>query len=365
MRLGSVLSEAMRNIAAGTSRAFLLFLAVMLSGGLLGGYEAMTVMALEQEAATRIHADADVKSVVGGQVDGVTCDRLTEVEAGPSASGAMRAGPQVVPKSTPGRDIASYEVTSGMLALVIAGEDDPTLAADAGGVWVSNVVANDFGLTVGSRFETEQGTNTVAGVFDWPNDGRDTRFAYAVLTPVSADDGRAFEECWAKQWPVSDETDGLLYSTVIITEQGAQSTSVGVTQVNKGFDSRYDATGGYLARMTRWMPLIALAVGLLLGAVSVRRRRLEYAGALHSGQTKGAQLFGIAVETVLWSGLATAASCSLLAAVCVRLAASDPLMVLAAAIRTPLALFAGTVCAALASGLLIRESQLFRYFKNR
>ena len=365
MRLGSVLSEAMRNIAAGTSRAFLLFLAVMLSGGLLGGYEAMTVMALEQEAATRIHADADVKSVVGGQVDGVTCDRLTEVEAGPSASGAMRAGPQVVPKSTPGRDIASYEVTPGMLALVIAGEDDPTLAADAGGVWVSNVMANDFGLTVGSRFETEQGTSTVSGVFDWPNDGRDTRFAYAVLTPVSADDGRTFEECWAKQWPVSDETDGLLYSTVIITEQGAQSTSVGVTQVNKGFDSRYDATGGYLARMTRWMPLIALAVGLLLGAVSVRRRRLEYAGALHSGQGKGAQLFGIAVETVIWSGLATAASCSLLAAVCVRLAASDPLMVLASAVRTPLALFAGTVCAALASGLLIRESQLFRYFKNR
>ncbi|MBM6687134.1 hypothetical protein H9X89_16415, partial [Faecalicatena contorta] len=47
MRLGSVLSEAMRNIAAGTSRAFLLFLAVLLFGGLLGGYEAMTVMALE------------------------------------------------------------------------------------------------------------------------------------------------------------------------------------------------------------------------------------------------------------------------------------------------------------------------------
>ena len=365
MRLGSVLSEAMRNIAAGTSRAFLLFLAVLLSGGLLGGYEAMTVMALEQEAATRIHADADVKSVVGGSVDGVTCDRLTEVDGGPSASGAMRAGPQIVPKSTPGRDIASYEVTSGMLALVIAGEGDPTLAADAGGVWMSSVMADDFGLTVGSRFETEQGTSTVAGVFDWPNDGRDTRFAYAVLAPVSADDGRTFEECWAKQWPVSDETDGLLYSTVIITEQGAQSTSVGVTQVNKGFDSRYDATGGYLARMTRWMPLIALAVGLLLGAVSVRRRRLEYAGALHSGQGKGAQLFGIAVETVLWSGLATAASCSLLAAVCVRLAASDPLMVLGTAIRTPLALFAGTVCAALASGLLIRESQLFRYFKNR
>ena len=161
------------------------------------------------------------------------------------------------------------------------------------------------------------------------------------------------------------EDSSAAYSTVIVTERGAQSTSVGVTQVNKGFDSRYDATSGYLTRMTRWMPLIALAVGLLLGVMSVRRRRLEYAGALHSGQSKGAQLFGIAVETTVWAGLATAASCSLLAAACVRLAASDPLTVLGAAIRTPLALLAGTVCAALASGLLIRESQLFRYFKNR
>ena len=50
MRLGSVLSEALRNIGSGVSRAFAMFLAVLLSGTLLGGYEAMTVIDLESQA---------------------------------------------------------------------------------------------------------------------------------------------------------------------------------------------------------------------------------------------------------------------------------------------------------------------------
>lgn len=53
--------------------------------------------------------------------------------------------------------------------------------------------------------------------------------------------------------------------------------------------------------MTRWMPWLGLVVGLVFGAFGVRRRRLEYAGALHSGQSKGAQLLEIAVETLIWS----------------------------------------------------------------
>ena len=39
--------------------------------------------------------------------------------------------------------------------------------------------------------------------------------------------------------------------------------------------------------------------------------------------------------------------------------------VLAAAVRTPLAVFAGVMVASLLVGLLIRESQLFRFFKKR
>ena len=44
---------------------------------------------------------------------------------------------------------------------------------------------------------------------------------------------------------------------------------------------------------------------------------------------------------------------------------SDWVAVLAAAVRTPLAVFAGVMVASLLVGLLIRESQLFRFFKKR
>lgn len=366
MRLTSILSEAMRNIASGTSRAVLLFLAVLLTGGLLGGYEAMSVTGLEAEATTRIQAYADVKTLVGGTVDGTAADRLAMQPGGPGASGAMRKGPQVTPLATPGKDVSSYEVTPGLLRLLVpagtTGAGGQPVNADAGGVWVPRDLAHDFGLTAGSELATDRGTVRVAGVYSWPNDGRDTRFAYALIIPVSASSG-TFEEAWARQWPASGQLDQLLYSTAVAT--GGGQSQAGVTALNKGFDSHYDATGAYETRMTRWMPWAGLAVGALIGLVSVRRRRLEYAGALHSGQTKAAQLLTVAIETLVWSGAGTLASCVLLAAFAWRTSADSPGLIALTACRTPLALFTGILLAAVLATLTIRESRLFRYFKNR
>ena len=100
MRLGSIISETLRNIASGTAHALAMFLAVLFAGTLLGGYEAMSVMRLETEAAVRIRAFADVKTVVGGNVDGLACDRLSDHGDPSFISGAMRSGPQVVPLAT-------------------------------------------------------------------------------------------------------------------------------------------------------------------------------------------------------------------------------------------------------------------------
>lgn len=61
--------------------------------------------------------------------------------------------------------------------------------------------------------QTEQGTMSVAGVFDWPNDGRDTRFAYAFLVPVSASNARS--TMWVRQWPQSGQTEDVLFSTLV------------------------------------------------------------------------------------------------------------------------------------------------------
>ena len=209
--------------------------------------------------------------------------------------------------------------------------------------------------------QTEQGTMSVAGVFDWPNDGRDTRFAYAFLVPVSASNG-TFDECWVRQWPQSGQTGDLLFSTLVAS---GSLSNAGVTQVNKSFDSHYDAQASYGQRMTRWMPWLGLAVGLMFGAFSVRRRRLEYAGALHSGQSKGAQLLGIAVETLIWSGLACASSVALLGAYCVRMSSADAMTVWLGAVRAPCAIFAGVMVSSVLVGMTIRETQLFRFFKQR
>ena len=138
-----------------------------------------------------------------------------------------------------------------------------------------------------------------------------------------------------------------------------------MTQVNKSFDSHYDAQASYEQRMTRWMPWLGLAVGLMFGAFSVRRRRLEYAGALHSGQSKGAQLLEITAETMIWSGLACASSVALLGAYCVRMSSADAMTVWLGAMRTPCAIFAGVMVSSMLVGMTIRETQLFRFFKQR
>ena len=111
MRLRSVLSEALRNIGAGVSHALLMFAAVLFASTLLGGYEAANVVGLETEVLQRINAYADVGAIVGGTVDGAACDRLADAGGGVmgTLAGAMRAGQQIVPLATPGKDISSYD----------------------------------------------------------------------------------------------------------------------------------------------------------------------------------------------------------------------------------------------------------------
>lgn len=104
---------------------------------------------------------------------------------------------------------------------------------------------------------------------------------------------------------------------------------------------------------------------VVFGAFSVRRRRLEYAGALHSGQSKGAQLLEITAETMIWSGLACVSSAALLSAYCVRMSGADAMTVWLSAMRTPCAIFAGVMVSSMLVGMTIRETQLFRFFKQR
>ncbi|PST49109.1 hypothetical protein COO72_04045 [Bifidobacterium callitrichos] len=373
MRLASILSEAMRNIGSGAARATVWFLAVAVAGTLIGGFEAFAVIGQERDAVTRIRAAADVTTIVSpvSVIDGAACDRLVDADGGPQAAGAMREGDQITPRSTPGRSIGSYEVTAGMIGLLAAAGGDGSVDTAAGGsadadptgVWVSATLAHDFGWAKDVTIETDRGDIPVAGVFDWPNDGRDTRFAYALVVPATAD-AKPFSECWAKQWPRTDAVESLLTTTAIAGKSTTQ-TLPGTTMLNKSLDRGWNAAALYETRMTRMLPWAALAVGLVIGVASVHRRRLEYAGALHCGQRKSDQLLAALVETLVWAGGATAAGLSLIAALCLRASPSDPAAVLLAAARSPLALFAGVLAASVVGVLAVRESRLFRLFKGR
>ncbi|BDR55159.1 hypothetical protein KIMH_12700 [Bombiscardovia apis] len=359
MRLSSICSEAWRNLTCGTAKLALMVVITAVLGLLMGGYEAATISTLQNQARTRVQAHADVKMLLGEHVDGVTCERLTQASGGPSSSGAFRKGPQITPLATPGMDLASFQITSGLLSIL---STDPSVKVDPSGTWVSSDLARDFGLNVGSVLPTDHGDAHIAGIFDWPNDGRDTRLAYALVTPVAASDG-SFQECWAQQWPLSPDLDALM--KVAQPVGGADSKGAATTLLNKGFDSHYDGLASYRARLTRWMPYLAVVVGIFMGVWSVIRRRLEYAGALHSGQDKGSQLLTVALETVIWLLLGTAAAVGGLVALVYLTAPADQELIVLTALRSPVGLLAGTLIGALGAALSIRQSQLFRYFKNR
>lgn len=362
MRIRSVFSEAMRNIGSGTAHAVVLCLAVMLCGALFGGYAAYDIITMQQEAQARVDALADTDMIAtDGGVDGAACDGLPRGTASTGMhAGAVDAGAEISLLSTPGKALQSFEVTPGMLELIAS--NDPHIASvDPSGVWVPEDVARDFGLSAGSRVQTSQGAMDVAQVYAWPNDGRDTRFSYTFLIPRQAS-GKKFDECWVRQWPRSQEASDLLYSTLVADGRSMQAAVIGV---NKGFDAQYDPYAAYAARVTRWAPMLAALCGAAIGVYAVQRRRLEYAGALHSGQSKGAQLLGIGTEALVWSALGVVSSCALICAYCVRTAPSDAQTVVQAACRAPLATAAAAVVAAVAAGVTVRQSQLFRLFKHR
>lgn len=77
------------------------------------------------------------------------------------------------------------------------------------------------------------------------------------------------------------------------------------------------------------------------------------------------QLLGIMLETVAWAALGGALSAGILLVYCARWGLSDTAALWLAAIRAPGSAVFGAVSAALIAGATIRESQLFRYFKDR
>lgn len=350
-----VLGEARRNITSGTTHALRYALALAVVVATLAAAEATTIDAALNRAAEYRASGANVLMLQApGLVDGAACDAIGDLP-GVEAAGAIRAEPTpIVAAALPNGSIAGYTVTEG--ALELFGVDGA-----AAGLAVSDEVAASLGLSPGDPLITTSGTTAIRGTFVWPDDGRRFGFSYAALAPEQG--GGAFDECWARAWPVPDNLPSVLRLTVDAGPD--EDTPITVGQLNTTHGSSFDGGRLYDERTTRHAPWLALVGGLVIGFVSVRTRRLELAAARHVGVGVGAQHLMVLAESVAWvaaSGVLVAAAVTALIS---RSSGVDDAALLVAAVRVGACGVVGGLLGAQSATALTRESHLFRYFKAR
>lgn len=357
MRPSSVLSEAWRNLASGTSRATILATVFVALVGTVAILDVRAVVDVLRRAADYRAAGAAIQVVEAtGEIDGQRCHALAAT-AGITGSGAIRAGQRVRALNLPSSELTVWEVTPGLPAL-LAATGTPTEGSPGPGVWLSADLAETLGAGRGSEIATSAGVMPVAGVFDWPDDGRVRALGYTVLVPVPATG--TFDQCWAETWPVDEDLRGLLLLSLI-----PDATDPVARQINGSLGANYDAAAAFAGRLTRHAPVGALAIGLALGWVAARLRRLELAAALHARAPKPHLAWQHLIEALAWT---VAAAVVTLAATAYAAALDNPDPVHEAWLvgaKSVAAGVSGVVLGTLAAVAATQEKHLFRYFKNR
>lgn len=358
MRLGAILSEAWRGLATGTARASTLAvtLAALCTG--LATLDVLSVVGLERRAAAYREAGADVVTLVApGQVDAAGCDALAGSGPVDSAGSIVPADP-VRLLAAPGYEMTTYAASTGFAAVLGVPDPDPM------GVWLSDRLAAALEVVPGDVLVTAAGAVPVAAVFPWPADGRDARLDLAVLVPVAAT--VPHDECWVRTSPplgVTEDVEALVRTAAHVT--GAVGDPVQVAQANRSLGGTFDGAADLAHRPTRFAGAGCAVVGLLLGLVAVRARRLEHAGALHAGQTRAARAAVVLVEAAVWAGVGAAVSGVVLLVLVGRSGTDAVGDLLLLALRGPALGAAAAVLGTLAGVVTVREAHLFRYFKDR
>lgn len=357
MRLRAILREAGRNIASGAARTVLLasLLSIVTTG--LVAAELLAVRTISDDALRYQRSGASIMTITApGRIDGAACDALATVPNA-RASGAVRSMETGIAASTlPSSTIPLFEVTGGFPDLLDPQRDD------AAGVYLSRDAANALGVESGEEFPARfSAPVAVAGVYEYPSDGRRSGFGYAALAPAGSN-GR-FDECWVDVWPTSDEIPALMQTTLASGGENAEPPAL--AQLNPSLGRAFDGAERFEQRITRFAAGAAGATALGLGFVAMRTRRLQLASAMHAGMKKtdlacisGLEVLSWVAPAVVFSGMAAAAF-----AVSGIPADAPSAAVLGLRIITPAAVFAF-----LGAGVALaatRETHLFRYFKNR
>jgi len=293
-------------------------------------------------------------------VDGTRCEATGSLP-GVTGVGAIRSGEALRIWNLPSSQITTVEATpgfSGLVAQVGASvQIDPTVTQ---GVWVSSDLADAIGASPGGVIQTSQGPAQVAGVYTWPDDGRARDLGYTIVVPVPATG--VFSQCWAQIWPPDQNLASVLYTSV---NGAVDPRDVSMGQLNTSRGATYDALALLANRLTARAPWIGAVIGMVVGYVAVRLRRVEIASSLHARVSHTYLGWQHLVETLIWagSGIVIAAAGLLWFA---RLDNPDPSWaVWLIGLRTLTAGGAATLVSTLIAIMTTREKHLFLYTKDR
>ncbi|GAA4675165.1 hypothetical protein [Frondihabitans cladoniiphilus] len=350
----AAIGEGLRDIASGASRPllFAILFAVTAGGAATWGAVDTTSAVLAADAYVEAGAATFVETSPG-RIDGRACDSLVDL-ASVRAAGAVRESPDgLVAEALPRTRIPLFTATQGFSDVI--GFSAPLSL----GVVVSTEVASILGATPGATVATMNGPTTVAGVYDYPDDGREAGLAYAAVEAASSIEER-YDACWMTVWP-EDETAVAALSRTVISADEASAERPTLRQLNSTKGDRF------VDHRTTSRPLVgglAWAAATLSGFGFVWFRRLVVSADRHAGMGRRAQILSLGVQAGIWS--LSGSALSFVAVICVTRVSEqnrDPtvwnalVVLLIAMIGAQLGTAAGVAT--------VRERHFFRYFKER
>lgn len=378
MRLKAVLRETWRNVATGTSRCALIWLLLSICAVACMCADLTQMTGLIGDAWKWKESGASTYAItLQGGIDGAACEGLRSANGVLGAAALRQSSDRVRIASLPATEIPTYEA-SAHVAQVFAATG---IRKDNSGVIMSTAVARTYGAHAGTVLPLVGGARMrVSATFDWPSDGRQPTYGYAIISP--GNDTKAYDTCLVRAWPVPDGIESLLRVSIRAdAESGvgaaASSTSAGtsrsnetphakISRINTMLGSHMPGPADFDARITRYAPLLMFVIAMALGFASVCMRRIEIASALHAGYPKTAVLLQLFLETLATVAASCVACLPVVAIVPLILTGSgDAMPVVAMLCCVPGAMSVGMLAGTAVGGMTIRERQLFAYFKAR
>ena len=191
MRLKAVLRETWRNVATGTSRCALISLLLSICAVACMCADLTQMTGLIGDARKWEESGASTYAItLQGGIDGAACEGLRSANGVLGAAALRQSSDRVRIASLPATEIPTYEA-SAHVAQVFAATG---MRKDNSGVIMSTAVARTYGAHAGTVLPFVGGARMrVSATFDWPSDGRQPTYGYAIISP--GNDTKAYDTC--------------------------------------------------------------------------------------------------------------------------------------------------------------------------